>query len=94
MRLVLVEWVDSHIAVGGWKPLDDLSEQAPVVRSVGWLVRYTEEVLVLVPHMIAKQGAVIEQGCGEMIIPVRSKLSMVELSESGSNTIEAMPEGK
>lgn len=79
MRLVLVEWVDSHIAVGGWKELDEIESVAPLARSVGWIVSESAEAVAIVPHLIDQQGCVVAQGCGEMLIPVRSVVKMIDL---------------
>ena len=80
MRLVLVEWLDSHVAIGGWKELDAFCPEAPVVRSVGWLLRDGPKTKVIVPHMIHEQAPFIPlQGCGEMAIPEAAIVSMTEL---------------
>ena len=73
-----MEWLDSHVAIGGWKARDDVEASAQVVRSVGWLAR-DDDVKLIIPHVIEEQGAVIGQGCGEMLIPTRSVVSMVEV---------------
>lgn len=85
MRLVLIEWVDSHVAIGGWKLLEGFSPQAPVCRSVGWLVRDDEHSKVVVPHVIEEQsqGDVPLQGCGDMTIPAAAVVRMVELRVPG-----------
>lgn len=79
MRLVLIEWMDSHVAVGGWKELDGFAPQAPVCRSVGWLLRDDAHSKVLVPHIIDAQSDVPFQGCGDMTIPTSAVLNMVDL---------------
>jgi len=80
MRLVLIEWVDSHVAIGGWKGLDGFCASAPVCRSVGWLVKNDEDAKVIMPHLIQEQGDVPLQGCGDMTIPTCAVLRMVDLS--------------
>jgi hypothetical protein len=79
MRLVLIEWVDSHVAIGGWKLLEGFSPQAPVCRSVGWLARDDEHSKVVVPHVIDEQGDVPLQGCGDMTIPTAAVVRMIDL---------------
>lgn len=85
MRLVLIEWVDSHVAVGGWKLLDDFDRnaKAPFCRSVGWVVRDDDEIIVVVPHFIEEQGDVARQGCGDMTIPKCSVVRVIDLEAPG-----------
>lgn len=79
MRLVLIEWLDSHVAVGGWKELDGFAPEAPICRSVGWLTRDDGHSKVIVPHVIEEQKDVPLQGCGDMTIPTSAILRMVDL---------------
>ena len=74
MKLVLVDWVDSHSG-RGWRNFDELKETATPLycRSVGWLLTETKGCFVLVPHIYAeKNGAIVHQGCGDMTIPKRA----------------------
>ncbi len=79
MRLVLIEWLDSHVAVGGWKQLEGFSPQVSVVRSIGWLFRDDAHSKVVVPHLIEPQADVPLQGCGDMTIPTSAIVSMINL---------------
>jgi len=48
MKLLLVEWVDSH-STSKWRGLDDLEEiSSPYpAKTVGWLVKETNKVVML-----------------------------------------------
>ena len=63
MRLVLVEWLDSHY-VPGWH-FDDPLTAPKVCRSVGWLV-YEGESAITIAANVADEG---EQRSGEWTIP-------------------------
>jgi hypothetical protein len=89
MRLVLIEWLDSHVAVGGWKELDGFAPEAPICRSVGWLARDDDHSKVVIPHVIEQQENVPLQGCGDMTIPTAAILRMIELKTP--DTVGAMP---
>ncbi len=84
MKLVLVEWFDSHVAIGGWKELDGFSPDAPLVRSVGWLLRDGSKTKVIVPHLIQEQLPFVPmQSCGEIAIPEAAIVSITELQVPG-----------
>lgn len=69
--LVRIEWHDSRGATSRWQHLEDLDEGACYMQSVGWIVRQTDEFIVLAPHMSADG----EQASGVMYIP-RSAITM------------------
>jgi hypothetical protein len=81
-RLVLIEWVDSHGGTDGWKELADCTPDLLVCRSVGWLLHETEQVKVIVPHLIDPDPttSIAAQGRGDLAIPCAAILSMRELS--------------
>lgn len=81
MRLVLIEWEDSHTE-GGWQRLDgDLADRAVVCRSVGWLVLDGAVVKIVAPHLSESESEVPLQGNGIMTIPSRAVLRMVNLTQ-------------
>jgi hypothetical protein len=81
MRLVLVEWLDSFGCSNNWQALgdDDLKPEIPVCRSVGWLRHDGEECKVIVPHLATATAHTEAQGCGDMTIPARAILRLVDL---------------
>lgn len=80
MRLVLVEWEDSH-ANGEWQELDGpIEDRALVCRSVGWLVLDGKHAKVIAPHMNEPEPGVELQGCGIMTIPAAAIISIAELA--------------
>lgn len=82
MKLVLIEWEDSHSS-GAWQQLDDtLADRALVCRSVGWLVLDGKHAKVVAPHMNEQEPGVPLQGSGVMTIPSRAVLRIVALEES------------
>lgn len=92
LKLVLVDWIDSHSG-RGWRNLDDIDRGAEplLCRSVGWLSMETDEVLLLIPHL-AGEGQSVEiilQGCGEMCIPKSCVRRFVELMRRRTDGREA-----
>ena len=82
MRLVLIEWVDSVGCSPTWKDLTEDFPSKPIVcRSVGWLFRQGPGYTVIVPHVVTMPDDEPDQGCGDMAIPTRSILRMVDLVE-------------
>lgn len=81
-EMVLIEWVDSHSG-RGWQNLDELERKAEPLycRSVGWLIKETEYVKVIVPHIAGEEnGDIMIQGCGDMVIPTKAivKVSLLK----------------
>lgn len=69
VKLVLVEWWDSHQNISGWAAVADITPDLPLIRSVGWVVHDTPECLVLVANHGEETRSSPEQACGEMTIP-------------------------
>ena len=84
MKLVLVEWLDSH-AGRGWQDFERIEAAAEPLhcRSVGWLVSDRPDCKVLVPHIAGERnGTVVLQGCGDMIIPAKAIIKMQVLRKN------------
>ena len=65
--LEYIRWVDSCVMGGGpWHPLDEMESTLTLLQgeSVGWIIRETDEVLIIVAHIT--EG---EQGAGGFAIP-------------------------
>ena len=78
MKLVLVEWLDSHQS-RGWQDVERIEEAAEPLycRSVGWLAAENKDCKVLVPHISGERnGTVLLQGCGDMTIPTKAIIKM------------------
>jgi hypothetical protein len=74
VKLVLVEWLDSH-AGRGWQDIRQIQDAAEPMhcRSVGWLVSETGGCKVIVPHLAGeKNGETLLQGRGDLTIPNRA----------------------
>lgn len=81
MKLVLVEWTDSHSG-RGWQTVDELKRAAEPLycRSVGWLVLERKDCRVIVPHIAGeKNGNVILQGRGDLTIPTKATVKVTVL---------------
>lgn len=78
--LVLVEWVDSFGCSPSWENINGEPPSPLICRSVGWLLHDTPACKVIVPHLTQPNGAVSQQGCGDMTIPTRAVLSVTKLS--------------
>lgn len=71
MRLVLIEWLDSHSG-NGWQSLRDIKQNGDTIRcrSVGWLLSDSGGRKVIVPHISGEQNeGVVPYGCGDLSIP-------------------------
>lgn len=70
MKLVLVDWIDSH-AGRGWQSAEQLERAAEPMRcrSVGWLLKNTKECAVIVPHISGVDSGQMMTGCGDLSIP-------------------------
>jgi len=74
MKLVLIEWLDSHSG-RGWQSVERLEAAAEPLycRSVGWLLKDGKECKVIVPHIGGERnGDIMLQGCGDIAIPTAS----------------------
>lgn len=81
MRLVLIEWEDSH-ADGAWHQIGgSVEDRALVCRSVGWLVLDGERVKVVAPHINELEAGVPLQACGIMTIPAGAVLRVHNLAQ-------------
>ena len=81
-KLVLIEWEDSFGCSERWQIIKEQVNAKPMIcQSVGWLVQDDKEVKVVVPHM-TKSDNVDLQGCGDMTIPTKAVVRIVELRES------------
>lgn len=85
MKLRYVKWVDSHGPGNGWLALSDIWAEQLVVRSVGFVLHDTPELLVLVPHLClpAEDAFVARQGRGALTIPKASILETGDITVIG-----------
>ena len=77
MKLVLIEWVDSH---GGseWQPLKDIigGPRMATCRSVGWLASKDDKRTLIVPHLSGDDSCKAHSGLGNLSIPNKSITKM------------------
>jgi hypothetical protein len=80
MKLIMIDWLDSH-ASKGWQTLEDLelADQPLKCRSVGWLFKETKESKTIIPHLADKNNNMAPQGCGDFTIPTRAILKVTVL---------------
>jgi hypothetical protein len=84
MKLVLIEWLDSH-AGSGWLTKQQLESAAQPMfcRSVGWLFSKSDVSTVIVPHCASIGNAnAPEFGRGELSIPTKAILKIIVLRKS------------
>jgi hypothetical protein len=84
MKLVLVEWFDSH-AGNGWSDKDQLASAAQPMRckSVGWLFSKDSVSTVIVPHCASvEKYQDLQFGRGDISIPNGSILRITVLRKS------------
>lgn len=81
MKLVLIEWLDSHSG-RGWQDIEVLERAAVPLycRSVGWLLFDGKDCKVIIPHIAGeKNGNTMLQGCGDLTIPTNAIAKMIVL---------------
>jgi hypothetical protein len=82
--LVLVEWVDSYGCSSSWQDIANCEPGVMVCKSVGWLIHDDEKCKVVVPHMNQPDHPnASQQGCGDMTIPSKSIVKILELGVVG-----------
>jgi len=83
MRLVLIDWVDSHGCSSEWQHLEGATANLMMCRSVGWLLQDTDDCKVIVPYLSdSSHPNIPQQGCGNMTIPTKAILSMQDIQPS------------
>lgn len=88
MKLVLIEWVDSFGCSSSWQDLDKNYETKPIIcRSVGWLFRDGTDCKVIVPHVAPMPDDAPPQGCGDMTIPTKSIISIVDVVDPTERSV-------
>jgi hypothetical protein len=78
MKLVVIEWLDSHSGPG-WQRLADIKQNSATVlcRSVGWLLHRDKKATVIVPHISGEiNEGVVPYGSGDISIPNRLIVKM------------------
>ena len=81
MKLVLIEWVDSHGPADGWSLIDEERSEPLICESVGWLKYNGKDCKTIVPHKAGhKNNKIALQGRGELTIPTRAILKLKELT--------------
>jgi hypothetical protein len=74
-KIVLIEWVDSYSVYEQWDFLKDLKEpEIMKCKSVGFIVKETNESILIMPHISGDN----EAGKGGICIP---KLSIIKRTE-------------
>ncbi len=75
-KLVMVKWADSYGCSPVWAEIPAGPPTPHYCFSAGWLVRESEDAIVIVPHISPKNREIgaEESGCGEMTIPRRAIL--------------------
>lgn len=74
-KLVLIKWVDSYSVYEQWDFINDISE--PIVIeciSVGFVIKETDESILIIPHISGEN----EAGKGGICIP---KISITKLKQ-------------
>lgn len=84
MRLVMIEWEDSHaMSADRWMHMDESVTTEPrIIHSVGWLHASDKRSKILVPHRNEASPTNYMQGAGVISIPTRCVVRMVDLKEA------------
>ena len=58
MKLVLIEWLDSHGTLNGWQVVEDLENKSEPLKcqSVGWLFYDGDDCKTIVPHLAGNES--------------------------------------
>jgi hypothetical protein len=75
MNLYYIKWEDSRGVSASWVHLEDIESETCILMSVGWLLKETDELIHIVPHI----GDDPKQGCGDMVIPKKCILEMLKI---------------
>lgn len=88
--LIWVAWRDAVQPHPGWELIGDMTADLMSCFSVGWVVRFDPDILVLVPN-VADIGTESEQGSGYFQIPTSAirDISILRLDEYGKIDIPA-----
>lgn len=70
-KLTFVKWADSYGCSSSWESIHEHPPIPHYCYSVGWLVRESEEFVVIIPHISPENDGIgsDELGCGDMTIP-------------------------
>ncbi len=71
--LVAVEWIDSFGCPAGWEFEDEVEPAVTTVKTIGFLLKETDDFLFLVPHISTTNGR--RQLAGHLAVP---KLQIVQ----------------
>jgi hypothetical protein len=86
--LVIIRWLDSRQPCGQWRYLAALPEARAVeVATVGWLVKNTDDVMVVCQNVGDLEHPEKAQASGIMTIPTRCVLSVERLTEEETLTV-------
>ena len=90
MRIVKIEWVDSYGVTGDWLPTSEAKDVKHVCVSVGFIVVDGAHSIVLASNLSPKNDKIDaeEMTCGNMAIPTKAILSIVELMEDPDSGLE------
>jgi hypothetical protein len=81
MKLVLIEWIDSHSNGSGWVNINSFDPKNSVVYAVGWLIHDDEESKVIVPHISIDT----DECYGTMTIPTVAVRNITPLVDEQGN---------
>ena len=85
MKLVLVEWVDSHSSRDTWTGLDELKGKTRHLhcRTVGWIIEKNKQVLMLASSFSSSErNGEPAHASGDMAIPIEAIKKITILRKS------------
>ena len=89
MKLIYVEWLDSH-TVHGWNSLKELVESQKIdpCKTIGWLVKKTDESILVVSSLSSDENPDVKTCAeGNMVIPL-SAIVKVRLLSVGKAAVK------
>lgn len=68
-KVVYVEWLDSFGCTSSWQSLEDYSPVAPIMKTIGFIVYESKDLLSLANSIGDETEYTLEQANGIMTIP-------------------------
>lgn len=78
LELVVIDWVDAFGCPGGWEFEADIEPKVTTVRTVGFLMKETDDFVFVVPHVSTTTDQ--RQFAGHMAVPKKQINNMAFIS--------------
>lgn len=83
LELAVIDWVDAFGCPGGWEFEADVEPKVATVRTVGFVMKDTDEFVFVVPHVSTTKDR--RQFAGHMAVPKKQIINMFQITSSCSD---------